>query len=151
MRTFRTRRNIKQCWLNVLQHCMFKEVYWRPISTSGIWTITLNNQGPCTYGFWHGEAKSFVGDNGVRALPKVLEAYMGEATLPTNPTRSILDNLFRIVIELFWQHDNQLKSGPSLMEIHINHWLPTKGRVPNTYVEGLADQGMSLEVRNIES
>ena len=26
-------------------------------------------------------------DGGVRALPKVLEAYMGEAALPTEPTR----------------------------------------------------------------
>ena len=31
-------------------------------------------------------------DGEVGALPKVLEAYMGEVALPTNPTWSILGN-----------------------------------------------------------
>jgi hypothetical protein len=37
------------------------------------------------------------------------------------------------------------------MEVHINHWLPTKGRVPNACVGGFGDQAMSLKVRGIES
>ena len=40
-------------------------------------------------------------DGGVGAMPKVLEAYMGEATLATDPTRSILGNLFWVVVVLF--------------------------------------------------
>jgi hypothetical protein len=31
-------------------------------------------------------------DGGVGALPQILEAYMGEAELPIDPKRSILDN-----------------------------------------------------------
>ena len=31
-------------------------------------------------------------DGGVGALPKVLEAYMDEVALPTDPTQSILGN-----------------------------------------------------------
>ena len=31
-------------------------------------------------------------DSGVGALPKVLEAYMGEEALPIDPTQSILGN-----------------------------------------------------------
>ena len=31
-------------------------------------------------------------DGGVGALPKTLETYMDEATLPTDPTQSILGN-----------------------------------------------------------
>jgi hypothetical protein len=58
--------------------------------------------------------------SGVGALAKVLEGYMGEADLPTNPTRSILGNLLRVVIVLFWQQDDQLKSGLPRMEVHIN-------------------------------
>ena len=42
---------------------------------------------------------------------QVLEAYMGEAVLPTNPTQIILGNLLQIVVVLFWQHDDQFKSG----------------------------------------
>ena len=37
------------------------------------------------------------------------------------------------------------------MEVHINHWLPTKGRVPNAWIGGFGDQAMSLEVCSIES
>ena len=90
-------------------------------------------------------------DSGVGALAKVLEAYMGEADLPTNPTRSILRNLLRVVVVLFWQHDDQLKSGLPWMEVLINHWLPTNGRVLNACVGGFGDQAMSLEVRGVRS
>jgi hypothetical protein len=76
---------------------------------------------------------------------------MSEAALPTDPTRSILGNLYQVVIVLFWQHDNKLKSGLSWMEVHINHWLSRKGRVPNVGVRGLGDQAMSLDVRGIKS
>ena len=37
------------------------------------------------------------------------------------------------------------------MEVHIKHWLPTKGRGPNTCVGGFGDQAMNLEVYGIES
>ena len=37
------------------------------------------------------------------------------------------------------------------MEVHINHWLPTKGRVLNACVGGFGDQAMSLKARGIES
>ena len=36
---------------------------------------------------------------------------MGEVALPTDPTQSILDNVLWVVVVLFWQHDDQLKSG----------------------------------------
>lgn len=52
-------------------------------------------------------------------MPKVLVVYMGEAVLPTDPIHNILNNLLRVVIVLFWQHDDQLKSELSWMEIHI--------------------------------
>ena len=68
---------------------------------------------------------------------------MGEAALPTDPTRSILGNLLRVVVVLFWQHDDQLKSGLPWMEVHINRWLPTKGRVANACVGGFGDQAMA--------
>ena len=86
-----------------------------------------------------------------RALRKVLKVYMGEVALPTDPTWSILGNLLQVDIVLFWQHDDQLKSGLSWMEVHIKHWLPTKGRGPNTCVGGFGDQAMNLEVYGIES
>jgi hypothetical protein len=35
--------------------------------------------------------------------------------------------------------DYEWKSAP-------NHWLPTKGRVPNAHVEGFGNQAISLEV-----
>ena len=76
---------------------------------------------------------------------------MDEAALPTNPPRSILGNLLRVIIMLFWQHNDQLKSGLPWMEIHINHSLPTKGTVHNACVKGFGDQAMSLEVRNIRN
>ena len=90
-------------------------------------------------------------NGGKGALPKILKAYMGEADLSTNPTRSIFGNLLRVVIMLFWQHDDQLKSGFIWIVVHINHWLPTKGRVSNTCVGGFGEQAISLEVRSIES
>ena len=37
------------------------------------------------------------------------------------------------------------------MEVHINHWLPNEGRVPNACAGGFGDQAMSLKVRSIES
>ena len=76
---------------------------------------------------------------------------MVEAGLPTDPTRSILDNLLRVVVMLFWQHDDLLKSELSWMEVHINHQLPNKGKVLNACVRGFGDQAMSLEVRGIGS
>ena len=48
-----------------------------------------------------------------RALRKVLKVYMGEVALPTDPTWSIFGNLLQVDIVLFWQHDDQLKSGLS--------------------------------------
>jgi hypothetical protein len=39
-------------------------------------------------------------------MSKVLEAYIGEAALPTDPTHSILGKLLWVVIVLFWQHDD---------------------------------------------
>ena len=36
---------------------------------------------------------------------------MGEADLSTDPTQSVFDNLLLVIIVLFWQHDDQLKSG----------------------------------------
>ena len=90
-------------------------------------------------------------DSGVKPPPKVLEAYVGEGALPTNSTRSILGNLLPFVIVLSWQHYDQLKSGLSWMEVHINHWLPTKGKIPNACIGGFGDHAMNLEVRGIES
>jgi hypothetical protein len=52
-------------------------------------------------------------DVGRGAPRKVLEACMGEAALPTDPTRSILGNLLQVVVVLSWQHDDQLKNGLS--------------------------------------
>ena len=52
-------------------------------------------------------------DGGVGALPKVVDAYMDKAALAIGPSRSIIGNLLRIVIMLFWQHKEQLKSGLS--------------------------------------
>jgi hypothetical protein len=37
------------------------------------------------------------------------------------------------------------------MEAHIDHWLLTKGRVPNACVGEFGDQAMSLKVRGFES
>ena len=37
------------------------------------------------------------------------------------------------------------------MEVHINHWIPTKGRVPNACVRRFGDQAMSLKVRGFET
>ena len=31
-----------------------------------------------------------------------------------------------------------------------NHWLPNKGRIPNTCVSGFGEQAMSLEVHDME-
>jgi hypothetical protein len=39
-------------------------------------------------------------DGGGGAPPKVLEAYMGEAVLPTDPPWSILGNVLRVVVVL---------------------------------------------------
>ena len=50
--------------------------------------------------------------------------------------------MLRVVVVLFWQHD-QLKSGLSWMQVHINHWLPTKGRVQNACVGRFDDQVMT--------
>ena len=57
----------------------------------------------------------------VGALHKVLESYMGEAVLSTDspPPGAYLATMLRIVIVLFWQHEDQLKSGPPWMEVHI--------------------------------
>ena len=33
-------------------------------------------------------------DGGIRAMPKVLEAYMGEATLPNDPTQDKTHGLY---------------------------------------------------------
>jgi hypothetical protein len=82
-------------------------------------------------------------------LPKVLKAYLGEE--PTDPIRSIPENLLRVVVVLFWQHNDQLKSGLPWMKVHINHWLLTKGRVLNACVRGFGDQAMSLEVRGMRA
>ena len=49
------------------------------------------------------------------------------------------------------QHDDQLKSGLPWMEVHLSHWLPTKGRVPNACVGGFGDLAMSLKVRGFGS
>jgi hypothetical protein len=35
------------------------------------------------------------------------------------------------------------------MEVHINHWLPTKKIIMNACVGGFGDQTMSLKVRKI--
>jgi hypothetical protein len=37
------------------------------------------------------------------------------------------------------------------MEVYINYWLPTKGRVLNACVGGFHDQAMSLKVRGFEN
>ena len=61
-------------------------------------------------------------DGGVGALPKVLEAYMGEVALLTDPTRSILDiyasGCYNVGM-LLHQRDDQLKIELSWMEVHI--------------------------------
>ena len=64
-------------------------------------------------------------DIGIGALPKILEAYMGEAALSTDPTQNIIGNFLWIVIMLFWQHNDKYNNGLPWMEVHINHWLPT--------------------------
>lgn len=58
---------------------------------------------------------------GIGAMSKFLEVDMNEAALQTDTTRSILGNILQVVIVLFWQRDNQLKSGLPRMEVHIDH------------------------------
>ena len=76
---------------------------------------------------------------------------MGEVDLSTDPTQGIFGILLQVVVVLSWQHDDQLKSGLIWIEVHINHWLLTKGKISNACIRGFGDQAMSLEVRNIES
>ena len=60
---------------------------------------------------------------GVGALHKVLEAYIGEAALPTDPPPStpeiFLAVMFWVVILLFWQRENHLKNGLPWMKVRI--------------------------------
>jgi hypothetical protein len=37
------------------------------------------------------------------------------------------------------------------MEVHINYWRPTEGKVPNACVRGFGDQTTSLEVRYLKA
>jgi hypothetical protein len=53
-------------------------------------------------------------------MSKILEANIGEAILPTNPTHSIFGNLLWVVVMSFWQRNDQLKSGFPWMKVHIN-------------------------------
>ena len=71
--------------------------------------------------------------------------------IEVSSTWSILGNLLRVVVVLFWQHDDQFKSKLPWMEIYINHWLPSNGKVSNGCVRGFGDQAMSSEVRGIGS
>ena len=57
----------------------------------------------------------------------------------------------RTIVELFAQHNEQVKSELLCIEVHIEYWLLNKGRVSNACVGGFGDQTMSLEVGNIES
>jgi hypothetical protein len=43
---------------------------------------------------------------------------MGEVALPTDTPRSILGNVLRLVVVLFYQHYDQLKNGLPWMEVH---------------------------------
>jgi uncharacterized protein Usg len=54
---------------------------------------------------------------------------MVEAALPIDPAGSILDNLLQIVVVLSWQHYDELKNELPWIEVYIDHWQFTKGRV----------------------
>ena len=96
-------------------------------------------------------------DNGVGALPKVLEAYMGEAVLPTHPPAmkrhglrgrwpmgAKLPSMLRVVIVLLRQRDVQLK----IPHLTIGYLLRES---PKYMCRRVGYQAMSLKVRNMGS
>ena len=58
-------------------------------------------------------------DGGLEAPHKVLEACMGETMWAAKPPGGYLATMLWVVVVLFGQHDDQLKSGRPWMKVHI--------------------------------
>ena len=52
-------------------------------------------------------------------MHKVLEAYMGEAVWPAEPSGAYLVTMLWVVIVLLGQYEDELKSGLPSMEVHV--------------------------------
>lgn len=76
-------------------------------------------------------------DYGVGAPRKCLEACMGEEVWLAELPRAYLATMFHVVVLLFGQHEDQLRSGLPWMKSTSSQWIRTNERVPNACVEGL--------------